>query len=258
MHKRLTKKNYVTIVIPVRNEEGSIIKNLESLQEKVTIPHHVIIVDGCSSDQTFNLVTSYIKRNWKTLSFRNENVKIIRTNKNESGFKDSIDFGIKTAKTDLIVVMMGDLCDDPETINRMYDAMQNGYDIAVGSRYMPGGSKISEPKIQGFLSRMVSKTLRLLTGIPIYDVSNPFRMYKKELLEKIQTTSKTNEIPIEILFKAYINGARITEIPTIWKGRKSGKSKFKLLKVIPGYAKLYVWILQNMAKKRFKKILFFI
>lgn len=253
MYKHFKRKDYVTIIIPVRNEAGSIIKNLDLLQSKVTIPHDIIIVDGCSTDQTFNLVSSYIKKTWKILSLHNEQVRIIRTSPNKSGFKDSIDIGIKTATTDLVAVMMGDLCDDPETINKMYNKIQNGYDIVIGSRYMPGGIKIAEPKIQGFLSRMVSKTLYWLTDISIHDISNPFRMYKKELLDKIKTMSKGNEIPIEILFKAYVNGARIAEIPTTWKGRKSGKSKFKLLKVIPGYAKLYVWVLLNVAIKRFKK-----
>ena len=115
----------------------------------------------------------------------------------------------------------------------------------IGSRYMPGGAKIGEPKFQGSISRIVSRSLHLLTGIPTKDVSNPFRMYRKALLSQIHTMSKTNEIPIEILFKAYFKGAKITEVPTIWRGRKFGKSKFNLLKVVPGYAKLYLWIILN-------------
>lgn len=255
MNEYSKRKNHITIVIPVKNEASSIVKNLELLHSKVTIPHHIIIVDGCSTDQTFNLVLGYIKQNREALLLRSKNVRIIQTTPNESGFKDSIDIGIKAATTDFVAVMMGDLCDDPNTINKMYEKIQSGCDIVVGSRYMPGGSKIAEPKIQGFLSRMVSKTLHFLTGIPIHDISNPFRMYKKELLSKIKTKSKGNEIPIEILFKAYINGARIVEVPTIWRGRKSGKSKFKLLKVVPGYLRLYIWVLINLGGKRFKEFL---
>lgn len=247
MHKNFKIEDSITIIIPVKNEEGSIIKNLELLQKKVTSPHYVIIVDGCSTDQTFNLVSNYIKKN---VSHRGKNVRIVRTNQSESGFKDSINIGIKITTTDIVAIMMGDLCDDPETIDKMYKKIQEGYDIAIGSRYMPGGIRIAEPKIQGFLSRAVSKTLHLLTDIPIHDISNPFRMYKKELLSEIKTMSEGNEIPIEILFKAYIKGARIAEIPTVWRGRRSGKSKFKMLKVIPGYAKLYAWVLINVAMKR--------
>lgn len=254
MYEHSKGKNYITIIIPVKNEEDSIIKNLELLRNLVIIPHYVILVDGCSIDNTFNLVTSYIKKNREILIRPTKNIRIIRTPPNKSGFKDSIDLGIKAAATDIVVVMMGDLCDDPKTINKMYDKLQSGYDIIVGSRYMPGGNKIAEPKIQGFLSRTVNKTLHTLTGIPIHDVSNPFRMYKKKLYSEIKTMSKGNEIPIEILFKAHIDGARIAEVPTTWRGRKSGKSKFKLLKVIPGYARLYFWILLNAAIKRFNKI----
>lgn len=233
---KLTKES-VTIVIPVRNEEGNVIKNLQSIKDKVDIPYNVIVVDGCSTDQTFSLVSNYSKKN--------KNVKIIRTTPEKSSFKDSIKVGIDATKTDIVAVMMGDLCDDPETIKKMYEKIQEGWDIVVGSRYMPGGSRIGEPKIQGALSRIVSKTLHLLTGIPICDVSNPFRMYRKGVLNKIKIIHQGNEVSIEEVFRVYNNGSKITEVPTTWKGRRAGKSKFKLLKTLPGYAKLYTWVLLN-------------
>jgi len=230
-----TSPETITIVIPVRNEEGSVIKTLDSIRKKVKVPYKAIVVDGCSTDNTVYLVRNYIKNN--------KNVRVIQTTPKTSGFKDSIDIGIAAAKTNFVVVMMGDLSDDPLTINLMYSKIKDGSDIMIGSRYMSGGAKIGEPKLQGTISRAVSKSLHLLTSIPTRDVSNPFRMYRKSLLSKIITVSQTNEIPIEILFKAYFKGAKITEVPTTWRGRKFGKSKFKLLQVVPGYAKLYFWIL---------------
>ncbi|KKP80018.1 MAG: hypothetical protein UR81_C0036G0004 [Candidatus Levybacteria bacterium GW2011_GWB1_35_5] len=231
------KRVSVTIVIPVRNEEDSIITNLRLIKKQVKIPHNIIIVDGCSMDQTFSLVSTYTKSN--------KNVKIICTSPKKSGFKDSLDIGIDAAKTEFIVVMMGDLCDDPKTINKMYEEIQNGSDIVVASRYMSGGGKIGEPKFQGLISRAVSKTLHFLTNIPTHDVSNPFRMYRKKLLNSIKTESRGNEIPIEVIYKAHMAGAKITEVPTIWRGRESGKSKFRQLKVVPGYAKVCLWVLLN-------------
>lgn len=249
MYKHTEKKKSITIIIPVKNEENSIVKNLKLLQKEIKIPYSIIVVDGCSTDQTYNLVQDFFKKNERLIP----NSKIIRTPIEKSCFKDSIDIGIQNSTTDIIAVMMGDLCDDPKTINIMYKKAEEGYDMIIGSRYMNGGAKIGEPLIQGFISRMVSKTLHLLTDIPIHDVSNPFRMYKKKLINEIKTTSYDNEIPIELLFKAYINGAKIIEVPTTWKGRKSGKSKFKLLKVVPGYAKLYLWILIAITLKRLKE-----
>lgn len=243
MSTRPKQDQTITIVIPVRNEEGSIIRTLESIRKKVKVPYQVIIVDGCSTDQTVNLIKDYIKKN--------KNVQVILTTPKTSGFKDSIDIGINQAKTNFVVVMMGDLSDDPETINRMHSKIKDGFDIMIGSRYMPGGAKIEEPKLQGMISRATSKSLHLLTGIPIRDVSNPFRMYRKELLSQIKTVSRTNEIPIEILFKAYFQGAKIAEVPTTWRGRKFGTSKYKLLQVIPGYAKLYFWVLINSWRVNF-------
>lgn len=243
----MSMKNFISIVIPVKNEEGSIIKTLLSIRKEVKTPHLIIVVDGCSMDKTVGLIRDYIKKN--------KNVRVILTTPETSGFKDSIEIGIKEAKTEFVVVMMGDLCDDPRTINKMYQKVEEGFDVVIGSRYMPGGDKIEDPKIQGLVSRVVNKTLYLLTGIPTRDSSNPFKMYRKELLGKIETESKGNEIPIEVIFKAYFMGAKITEVPTIWRGRKSGKSKFKLLKVVPGYAKLYIWVLLNSWRFQLSKLI---
>lgn len=237
-------KQTITIVIPTRNEEGCILENLQLIKKQVKIPHKIIVVDGCSTDRTFNIVLNYSKTN--------KNVRIIQSTPAKSSFKDSIKTGIDATKTSVVVVMMGDLCDDPRAINKMYEKIQDGWDIIVASRYMPGGSRIGEPKIQGLLSRFVSKTLHFLTNIPIYDVSNPFRMYRKSVLDRIKITHQGNEVSIEEIFIAYADGAKITEVPTVWKGRQVGKSKFKLLKTMPGYVKLYMWILLNNNRARFQ------
>ena len=110
------KKETITIVIPVKNEDGSIIQTLKSIKSKVKIPHQVIVVDGCSTDKTVQLIRNHMKKN--------KNVNIILTTPKTSGFKDSIDIGIDKAKTDFVVVMMGDLSDDPVTINKMYSKIK--------------------------------------------------------------------------------------------------------------------------------------
>lgn len=242
MAKKYKKDGSLTIIIPVKNEEENIIKNLQSIKEGVRFPHYVIIADGCSTDKTFDVVSTYSKKN--------KNVKIIRTTPERSNFKNSIEVGIEASETTIVAVMMGDLCDDPDTINTMYQKIQNGWDIVVASRYMTGGKRIGEPPLQGFLSRMVSKTLPILSGIPVSDISNPFRMYRKNVLDKIQITHQGNEVSIEEIFRAHLNGAKITEVPTTWKGRKAGKSKFKMLKVVPGYAKLYLHIIIKTRAKQ--------
>lgn len=241
------KRVSVTIVIPVRNEEGNIIQTLQSIKRKVRFLYYIIVVDGRSTDKTFTLVNNYIKKH--------KNVSIIKTSPEMSAFKESLEVGINATKTEFVAVMMGDLCDDPYTLNQMYEDILNGSDIVVGSRYMKGGAKIGDPKIQGAISWAVNKTLYMFTGIPTRDASNPFKMYKKALLKDIKTLSRANEIPIEIIYRAYFSGAKITEVPTTWKGRKTGKSKFKTLQVIPGYAKLYLWVLLNSWKFQLSKII---
>lgn len=236
----------VTIVIPVKNEEGNIIKTLQWIKKSVKVPYNVIVVDGCSTDNTVSLVKKYSKKN--------NNVRVIETTPETSGFKDSVCKGTSSTKTEYVVVVMGDICDDPDTINFMYEKMKEGYDVVVGSRYMPGGNKIGVPKIQGTISKSLNKILYYVTDIPTHDITNPFKMYRTKLLNKVEIKSNANEFPIEVIYKLCFRGAKITEVPTVWRGRKVGKSKFNMIKVIPGYAKLCTWVLFSSWKHKLRKM----
>ncbi|OGM19945.1 hypothetical protein A2714_02855 [Candidatus Woesebacteria bacterium RIFCSPHIGHO2_01_FULL_38_9] len=233
-------KTSVTIVIPVKNEEGNIINTLKSIDKEVKYAHKIIVVDGRSTDKTGKLVKDYAKRH--------KNVSLIITSPENSPFKESLIVGINATETEFVATFMGDLSDNPKTLNKMVKKIYRGADVVIASRYIPGGGTINKPKMQATISWVVSKTLHFLTGIPIHDVSNPFALYRKKLLTAINTVSRANEIPIELVYNAYFKGAKIAEVPTIWRGRSVGKSKFNSLKVIPGYAKLYIWALVNSWK----------
>jgi dolichol-phosphate mannosyltransferase len=242
-----SNKVELTIVIPVKNEEENIINTLQAIHRSVKFPHKVIIIDGRSTDQTVNLVKNFIKKH--------ENVKIIVTSPEKSAFKESLEVGIKAANTEFIATFMGDLSDDPNTLNKMYKKAQTSYDVVIASRYIPKGGTINKPLLQALVSWTVSKTLHYVTGIPIHDVSNPFTLYRRNLITNINTVSIANELPIELVYKAYFKGAKITEVPTVWRGRKTGKSKFNIYKVIPGYAKIYIWVLINSWKFKLGRII---
>ncbi|MFC1649084.1 glycosyltransferase [Patescibacteria group bacterium] len=231
-----SKSKYgITIVIPVKNEEENILQILGWIAREVKPDHKVIVVDGCSTDNTFELTRKYTKKN--------KGVKIIKTTPKNSAFKESLELGIKASKTSFVATMMGDLSDDPKTLNSMDRKTKDGADVVIASRYVKGGKVINKPKLQRIISWGVSKSLHLLTNIPVCDVSNPYTLYRRSLLVGIQPKSTTNELPIEMLFRAHFAGAKIVEVPTTWRGRKAGNSKFKILKIVPGFVKLYLWIL---------------
>jgi glycosyltransferase involved in cell wall biosynthesis len=221
-----------SIIIPACNEEGNIETALRCIEAALNKEHEVVVVNDHSHDNTAAIVGR--------LSQEYNNIRLV-DNDDEPGFANALKTGFNQAKTGILIPVMADLCDAPDTINKMYEKSREGFDIVCGSRYMQKGGKISGPVLQSFFSTFVGKSLKYLIGIPTSDVSNSFKSYRKSLLDRIQIKSQGFEISMEITLKSYFAGAKITEIPTIWKGRFIGKSKFYLFKAAPKYIKLYLW-----------------
>lgn len=153
---------------------------------------------------------------------------------------NAIKTGFKKSQGKTIVILMADLSDDISQVDKMYDLIEKGYDVVCGSRYMPGGKKIGGPLIKTFLSKTAGLTLHWFFKVPTHDSTNAFKMYRKSIFKKIEIKSTGGfEYSLEIILKAFKNGYKITEIPTTWKDRDSGKSNFKILKWLPKYTSLY-------------------
>lgn len=222
----------LTIVIPAHNEEGIIGKAIKAIEEQVAIDYEIVVVDDHSSDNTSGEVKALIEKFPNIRSVENDR---------ERGFANALRKGFSVSNSEFVIPVMADLCDDPLTINEMYKKATDGYDIVCGSRYMKGGTKLGGPPIQNFFSRFVGCSLKYIIGIPTSDASNSFKLYRKKVLDSIKSKSKGFEISMEIPLKAYFAGFSITEVPTVWKGREIGKSKFYIFKVAPDYIKLYLW-----------------
>lgn len=230
-------ENDLAIIIPTYNEEQVILKTLKVISQKVKIPHEIIVVDGRSRDNTKKIV--------KKMASSQRNIKIISQDEKNNGFADAIALGIKNANNKFIVIVMADLCDDPVTINKMYKKINEGWDVVCGCRYMKGARKIGGPKIQGFFSYVVCKSLNLLIGIPTQDVSNAFKMYRTERIKNSVLKSIGTEASMELALQAYFQKARMIDIPTTWLGRSKGVSKFKILERAPRYAEIYLWAIKK-------------
>lgn len=237
------QKYKFTIVIPARNEEEIIIKTLQHLKRYVKKKHRIIVVNDNSNDKTKQVVSKYKKNN--------PNLSLVSSRVGEHGFANAIRRGINESSTEYVVIVMADLCDDPRTINKMYEEIIKGWDIVCGSRYSPGGTKSGGPRIQGLLSTIVCKSMHYLVGIPTSDVSNAFKMYKKAVFRNIKFNPNSGvECSMELILQAFFSGAKITDVPTSWRGREVGKSKFKLMKRAPKYYQIYKWAIINSIRQR--------
>jgi hypothetical protein len=157
-----------------------------------------------------------------------------------SGALNAIKTGLLDARGEAALVVMADLSDDLRAVGPMFDLVTRGYDVVCGSRYMPGGKQIGGPLLKSLLSRLAGTSLRLLTGIPTHDVTNSFKMYRTGFLRTLEFESTGGfEIGMEIVVKAFLAGGRIAEVPSVWKDRVAGKSRFRMWSWIPRYLRWY-------------------
>ena len=93
-------------------------------------------------------------------------------------------------------------------------------------------------------------SLHFLAGVPVHDVTNSFKLYRKSFLagNVIESTGGF-ELGLELTVKAFLQGEKIGEVPTSWEDRIAGKSNFKLLKWLPKYLKWYFTAFTGKRKK---------
>jgi len=231
----------VSVIIPAYNEEDCIGEVISRLARVLNMEHEIIVVNDHSSDNTRVRV--------EDLKKRYQNIVLV-DNEEPQGFANTLRTGFQTASGEVIVPVMADLCDDPATINEMYRKINKGYDIVCGSRYSDEGKKLGGPLVKTFLSSLAGKIIYIL-GMPTQDITNSFKMYKKEVIEAIDSKAMSFEISMEIPLKAHLKGFKITELPTVWHSRIAGESSFKVMRLIPVYLKLYLWAAMKCFLKAF-------
>lgn len=223
----------LSIIVPAHNEEDNI-AGLISRVEEFGYPFDfelIVSADHCI-DSTVDIV--------RGLSKRFNNLRVVE-NSLPPGFANALRTGFMNAQGDLVIPLMGDLCDDLNTIKEMYGKIREGYDVVCGSRYIRGGSRLGGSRVKGFFSMFAGWSLYYLLNIPTHDIANAFKMYRRKVLNSLVIESKGFEISMELPLKAYYLGFKITEVPTTWKEREKGKSSFKMFKLVPNYLRFYLW-----------------
>ena len=217
----------ISIVVPAHNEEG----NLENLVSKLvpvleshkeTENYELVLVDDNSKDGTPHIIDALAKENRRIRP-------VHRTN--TPGFGNAIKSGFRESSGEVIIPVMGDLSDDPEDIPKLVQKIEEGYDIAYGSRFVKGGSLQGYPGPKMIANRAFNNLVRLSFGMQNKDVTNAFKAYKREVLEAIgidNIEANGFDLTVEVPLKAHILGFKSAEVPVSWNGRKRGKAKLKL------------------------------
>ncbi len=201
----------VSVIVPTYNEAG----NLTELVRRIlaSMPGvEIVVVDDASSDGTPDVARSL----GKTAPVR------IVERVNERGLSTAVLRGIQEARTPICVVMDADLSHPPESIPQMVKAVQDGADIAVGSRYIRGGAIDDWPLIRRLTSRAGTLLARPLTAV--HDPMAGFFCLRRSLLEGVELKPRGFKILLEIL--ARTRTEKTAEIPIRFEDRSEGASKF--------------------------------
>ena len=212
------------VIIPTYNEKENIEKIIRAVftLEKC---FHILVIDDGSPDGTASIV-----KNLMATEFGDRLFIIERSGKLGlgtayiAGFKWSIE-----KKYDYIFEMDADFSHAPSDLPRLYAACADeGYDVAIGSRYISGVNVVNWPIGRVLMSYFASMYVRLVTGFKVHDTTAGFKCYKRRVLETIELDKirfKGYAFQIEMKYTAYKCGFKIKEVPVVFVNRVEGVSK---------------------------------
>ena len=213
------------VVIPTYNEK----ENIEAILERVFgLEHdfHVLIVDDGSPDGTAEIIKGLQKEKYagKLHMLQREGKQGLGT-AYLAGFK----LGLEKPEYRYFFEMDADFSHNPDDLERLRaTCADEGYDVAVGSRYIKGVNVVNWPMSRVLLSYFASRYVRIILGIPVEDTTAGFICYRREVLERIpfkKIKFVGYAFQIEMKYVAYKLGFKIKEIPVIFTERTAGNSK---------------------------------
>lgn len=212
------------VIIPTYNEKENIEKIVRAVfaLEKY---FHILIIDDGSPDGTAAIVKSLMGDGLADRLFLLERSgKLGLGTAYITGFKWGLAHGY-----DYIFEMDADFSHAPADLPRLYDACATeGYDLAIGSRYISGVNVVNWPMGRVLMSYFASKYVRFVTGFKVHDTTAGFKCYKRRVLETIDLDAirfKGYAFQIEMKFTVYKCGFRIKEVPVVFVNRVEGVSK---------------------------------
>ena len=217
------------VIIPTYNAKENmekIIRAVFSLEKSF----HILVIDDGSPDGTAQIVHRLIDEEFSDRLFIIERSgKLGLGTAYITGFKWALEH-----QYDYIFEMDADFSHDPNDLPRLYAACHDeGYDVAIGSRYVSGVNVVNWPIGRVLMSYFASKYVRFVTGFQVHDTTAGFKCYKRRVLQTIELDKirfKGYGFQIEMKFTAwritaYRIGFRIKEVPVIFINRREGTSK---------------------------------
>ena len=211
----------VLIVVPTYQE----VENIEELLRRVraSVPDaDVLVVDDGSPDGTADMALK--------IGEQLDQVDVLRRPRKEglgaayrAGFGRGLEQGY-----DVLVQMDADLSHDPAALPALLERIDGGADVAIGSRYTPGGDIPHWPMTRRMLSRVGNMYASTVLGVKIRDCTSGYRAYRSTMLRRVEadaTRATGYGFQVELAYRAHQLGATIVEVPITFNDRVRGESK---------------------------------
>ncbi len=209
------------LVLPTYNEAENIEALVEAVLAKLPSSARVLIVDDNSPDGSGEIADR--------LATEHEQVEVLHRARKEglgpayiAGFRRALAGG-----AGLIVEMDADFSHDPAYLPRLLETAGRA-DLAIGSRYVPGGGVGDWGALRRAISRGGSAYARLALGVEVRDLTGGFKCFRREVLEAIDldaVRSRGYAFQVELTYRAIQHGFSVAEVPIVFRDRRAGSSK---------------------------------
>ncbi len=219
-----------------RGRSAPTVEEVVAVLEREAIDYEVVVVNDDSEDSTEAVV--------EAIASTNPRVRCHRSHY-ERGFGLAVRSGLEVFEGDAVAIVMADASDDPEDLVRYHGLLEEGWDCAFGSRFVPGAKVHDYPRLKLLINRLANWFIRILFRHRYNDTTNAFKAYRREVIETISPLlSKHFNLTVEMPLKAIVRGHTYQVIPTSWTNRTSGVPKLAMREMGSRYLfiVLYVWL----------------
>lgn len=213
---RSTRKLDLTVILPTYNECENAPVLIADILRSVRDPVHILVVDDDSPDGTWQVV--------EQLAAADGRVRLLRRTA-ERGLTSAIWAGIRAADTEAVSWMDVDLAMPAGVIPRLIERLEDGADIAVGSRYVPGGSDPGHSLMARTFSVVINRFAAALLRAGVHDYTSGFVAARRTVFDTLELRGDYGEYCIDLLARAAFAGLRIDEVPYTCGARFTGESK---------------------------------
>ncbi|GII01509.1 polyprenol monophosphomannose synthase [Planobispora takensis] len=235
----------VLVIVPTYNER----QNLPMITERVraAVPEaHLLIADDNSPDGTGQIADE--------LAAQDDHVHVLhRPGKQGLGAAYIAGFRWGLAEGfDVLVEMDADGSHQPEELPKLLDALADGADLAIGSRWVPGGKVVNWPGSREFLSRGANVYTRVMLGLPVRDATAGFRAYRAATLEKVGLADVESQgycFQVDLTLRTARHGLRVVEVPITFVERTAGTSKMSRKIISEALLRVTVWGVSGLPQR---------